>query len=96
MAPGVFVATAVPSWQIESSRIRVVVLHAGSSPTVTPERRRRITRRHVVAERLTGEEQVVGAPVLGVGDEVERLAEHRLADRDLEPADGHLGRARRR
>src|SRR5262245_41343295 len=36
VAPGAFVDTAVPSRQIESSRMRVVVLHAGSSPSVTP------------------------------------------------------------
>src|SRR5215204_2905240 len=36
VAPGDLVDTALPSTQIESSRIRVVVLQAGSAPTTTP------------------------------------------------------------
>ena len=57
------------------------VLHAGSVADDDAERRRRVAGRHVVAERLAGEQQVVGAAVLGVGDEVERLAEDGLGRR---------------
>ena len=90
VGPGTFVSTTRPSTQIESLRTSVIVLHAASSPISDAGRRRPVARHQVVAQRGAGEQEVVGATGLGMGDDVEALGEDRHAGGDGEAADGDV------